>query len=74
MEDAPFQDSRAGSEEDFLEYDDDGPLFSCDACKRRRSLTLAEKCLIVFGVVSLIIIIALAAHVGRKTAVKRKLI
>ena len=72
MEDAPFQDSRAGSEEDFLEYDDDDPVFNCDACKRRRRLTGVEKALIAFGVVCVIIIIALAAHIGKKKDVKGK--
>ncbi|XP_060562694.1 endothelin-converting enzyme homolog isoform X1 [Ruditapes philippinarum] len=70
MEDAPFQDSRTGSEEDFLEYDDDDPVFNCDACKRRRRLTGIEKALIAFGVVCVIIIIALAAHIGKKKDVK----
>ncbi|XP_053406983.1 endothelin-converting enzyme homolog isoform X2 [Mercenaria mercenaria] len=70
MEDAPFQDSRAGSEEDILEYDDDDPIFNCDACKRRRRLTNIEKALIGFGVICIIIIIALAAHIGKKKDVK----
>lgn len=70
MEDAPFQDSRAGSEEDFLAYDDDGPIFNCDSCKIKRRLTIAEKCLIGFGVVCLIVIIVLAAQVGKKKDVK----
>lgn len=72
MEDAPFQDSRAGSEEDILEYEDDESIFNCDVCKRRRRLTVVEKVLIGFSFVCIIIIIALAAHIGKKKDVKGK--
>jgi len=64
MQDVPFQDSRAGSEEDMLEYENDMPLFNCPACRRHRKLTIIEKCLIAFGVICLIVIIILAVHAG----------
>lgn len=70
MEDSPFQDSRAGSEEDFLEYEEDEPIFNCDVCKRRRRLTMPEKVLVGFSIICVIIIIALAAHIGKKKDVK----
>lgn len=72
MQDAPFQDSRAGSEEDMLEYDDDMPIFSCRSCSKRRRLTVAEKALIAFGILCLIIIIILAANMGKKHEKKGK--
>jgi len=64
MQDAPFQDSRAGSEEDMLEYDDDMPIFSCQSCNKRRRLTVVEKGLIGFGILCLVVIIILAANMG----------
>ncbi|XP_052269656.1 endothelin-converting enzyme homolog isoform X4 [Dreissena polymorpha] len=69
MQDAPFADSRAGSEEDMLDYDDDA-IFNCDTCRRRRNLTTVEKCLIAFACVCLLVVIILAAHMGGKTEVK----
>ena len=64
MQDAPFDNSRAGSEEDILEYEE--PIFNCDLCKRRRRCTRTEKILIMFGIIALIVIIALAIKVGTK--------
>ena len=70
MQDAPFDNSRAGSEEDILEYEDTG--ISCHGCSRKRRCTSTEKSLILFGVICLIVIIALAVAIGKKKPEKGK--
>ena len=62
MQEAPFEGSRTGSEEDILEYEE--PVINCDACLRKRKCTLGEKVLLVVAAVCVIIIIALAVAVG----------
>ena len=62
MQEAPFEGSRTGSEEDMLEYEE--PVINCDACVRKRKCTLGEKVLLVVAAVCVIIIIALAVAVG----------
>lgn len=62
MQEAPFEGSRTGSEEDILEYEE--PVLNCDACTRKRKCTLGEKVLLVVAAICVIIIIALAVAVG----------
>ena len=70
MQEAPFEGSRSGSEEDILEYDE--PVISCDICKRKRKCTLGEKILLGVAVVSVIIIIALSVAVSNSKKEKNR--
>ena len=62
MQEAPFDASRSGSEEDILEYEE--PLITCDVCRRKRKCTLGEKILLVVAAVCVIIIIALSVAIS----------
>jgi len=68
MDDGNFEESRTGSEEDFLEFEG-GPVCTCGPC-RRRPLTGPEKGLIGVAIVALIVIIVMAAHMGGKEEIK----
>ncbi|XP_052771047.1 endothelin-converting enzyme 2-like [Mya arenaria] len=69
MQESPFADSRSGSEDDMLEYED-GPFCTCSPCKTRRAVTGPEKGLFALALVAFVVIIVLAAHIGGKKEVK----